>query len=85
MYLVMYLYMLCILVVNVMSENPGPGNFIAVKTITSSYQDMYGAFSQQPYWIYETKESSIFGELLWYTIMAAIYLFWNTNMAAVTS
>ena len=25
------------------------------------------------------------GGLVWYTIMAAISLFWNTNMAAVTS
>ena len=46
---------------------------------------------QQPYWITETKESicikmsSIPGELVWYTIMAAISLFWDTNMAALTS
>ena len=46
---------------------------------------------KQPYWITETKESiyikmnSIPGELVWYTIMAAISLFWETNMAAVTS
>ena len=46
---------------------------------------------QRPCWTAETKESicikklsSIPGGFVWYTIMAAISLFWNTNMAAVT-
>ena len=52
---------------------------------------VWNSRDQQPYWITETKESicvkycSIPGGLVWYTIMAAISLFWNTNMAAVTS
>ena len=46
------------------------------------------ARDQQPYWITETKECisvKIEFSLVWFTIMAAISLFWNINMAAVTS
>ena len=44
---------------------------------------------QRPYWFTETKENvciKIPKDLVWYTNMAAaVSLFWNINIAAVTS